>query len=321
MARRRGRNVHGVLTLDKPSGVTSNDALQRVKRLYGAARAGHTGSLDKLATGLLPLCLGEATKLSSYLLEADKSYVVEAHFGVVTTTGDADGEILPRPDASAPLPDLAALERVLPSFRGTIEQVPPMYSALKYQGRRLHELAREGIEVKREPRQVRIDHLESLELKGDKFRFRMDCSKGTYVRTLVADLGEKLGCGASVSSLRRVRSGPFLEEHMVELAHLEELVRTAPGPYPLDPLLLPPDRVLENYPELVLDEDLVYYITQGQPVQVPRAPAEGLLRLYEGDRRFLGVGEILGDGRVAPRRLLRLPRPGTEVDVPGATGG
>ena len=308
MARRRnGRKVHGILPLDKPCGITSNTALQQVKRLYQAAKAGHTGSLDKLATGLLPLCLGEATKLSTYLLEADKGYVVEAHLGVATTTGDADGEILPRQGQPGPLPDRTRVETALAGFRGSIQQIPPMYSALKHKGRRLHELAREGIEVERAPRKVRIDRLKLRSLEGDRFRFDLDCSKGTYVRTLVADLGELLGCGASVSALRRVRAGPFTEAHMLSIEQLEELAESPQAFQELDRVLLPPDRVLEHYPELLLDEDLAYYLLRGQPVQVSRAPAEGLLRLYDENRHFLGVGEILDDGRVAPRRLLQLP--------------
>ncbi|MGH8121089.1 MAG: tRNA pseudouridine(55) synthase TruB, partial [Gammaproteobacteria bacterium] len=214
--RQRGRDVHGILLLDKPAGATSNHVLQQVKRLYLARKAGHTGSLDKLASGLLPLCLGEATKLSGYLLNADKAYEATCKLGVVTTTGDAAGAVI----ATHPVPAIsgADVERVMERFRGEIQQTPPMYSALKHEGRRLYKLAYAGISVEREPRSVTIHELTHVRLNGDELEFRVHCSKGTYIRTLAEDIGRELGCGAHIKVLRRTAVGPFTAEQMVDFA-------------------------------------------------------------------------------------------------------
>lgn len=296
--RARGRNVDGVLILDKPVGMTSNAALQRVKGLYRARKAGHTGSLDRMASGMLPLCFGEATKLSSFLLDADKHYQAVCRLGVETTTGDAAGEVV----ATHPVPALTRerLEEVLDGFRGEILQVPPMYSALKHKGQRLYELAYQGIEVEREPRTVTIHTLELLSLDGAEFAIRVVCSKGTYIRTLAQDIGSRLGCGAHVTALRRTGSGPFRETEMQPLDRLESL-----SPADLDALLLPPDAVLRDAPAVHLAESVAWYVRQGQPVIVPRAPTQGVVRIYDEEGRFLGAGEVLDDGRIAPRRLLR----------------
>ncbi len=296
----RGRDVHGVVLLDKPVGITSNEALQRVKALYQARKAGHTGSLDALASGLLPICLGEATKLSGYLLAADKSYRAVCRLGIVTDTGDATGEVISRQD----VPELtaAAIEAVLSEFRGEISQIPPMHSALKHKGQRLYQLAYQGIEVGREPRRVTVHELRLLASSAGEFEIKVRCSKGTYIRTLAEDIGQRLGCGAHVSALRRLQVGPFGEGRMVTLEELERAVRTEPAA--LDRYLLAMDEVLVNLPGVELSESLAYYLRQGQPVIVPHSPTEGLVRIYDHDHLFLGVGEVLDDGRIAPRRLV-----------------
>ncbi len=304
MGRRRtqGRNVNGVLLLDKPKGITSNDALQQVKRLFRARKAGHTGSLDPLASGMLPICLGEATKLSAFLLDADKFYRVECRLGVRTATGDADGEVTEtRPVEGI---DAAAVEAAMAGFRGEIEQLPPMYSALKHQGQRLYKLAREGIEVERQPRAVTIHELSLLGLEGELLSFDVRCSKGTYVRTLAEDLGEVLGCGAHVTELRRLEVGPYREAGMLTLEALRARADEG-GEAALDGCLLPVESALDDWPLLELSEDAAFYLRQGQPVLVPRAPRDGWVRLYDRNRCFLGVGVMLDDGRVAPKRLIR----------------
>lgn len=302
MTARNRRPVNGVLLLDKPVGWTSNAALQTVKRLYQAAKAGHTGSLDPLASGLLPLCLGEATKLSGLLLNANKSYRFTCRLGVTTATGDADGEVLVTRRVG-PL-DREQVEAVLQRFRGVIQQVPPMYSALKRNGQPLYKLARKGIEVEREPRAVTIHELRLLRLEAQALECEMRCSKGTYVRTLAADLGEALGCGAHIAALRRTAVEPYDATRMVTLDTLQE--RAEQGFAALDELLLPLDSAVADWPAVRVQGDAAFYLRQGQPVLVPRAPTQGWVRLYENDQCFLGIGEILDDGRVALRRLLTL---------------
>jgi len=306
MGRRRpqGRPVDGILLLDKPVGMTSNAALQVVKRLFRARKAGHTGSLDPLASGLLPVCLGEATKVSAYLLDADKHYRVRVRLGITTTTGDADGEMLEsRP--VGPL-DRARLEAVLAGLRGEIEQVPPMYSALHHQGQRLYELAREGIEVERAPRRVTIHALDLLAADGETLDLAVHCSKGTYVRTLAEEIGAGLGCGAHVAALRRTGVGPYGEEGMVTLAALD--AEAGAEGSDLDRHLLPIPSALAHWPQVRLSADAAFYLRQGQAVMVPRAPTSGWLCLFADDGAFIGVGQVQDDGRVAPRRLFNLAR-------------
>jgi tRNA pseudouridine55 synthase len=303
MGRRHGneRRVDGILLLDKPAGLTSNAALQQVKRLYRARKAGHTGSLDPLASGLLPICLGEATKVSGFLLDADKHYWVSCRLGVRTTTADAEGQVLETRSVEA-ITEKRLLQ-VMEGFSGSIEQIPPMYSAVKHQGQRLYALARKGVEVEREPRQVTIHAMELLDFQLPLVEIGVHCSKGTYIRTLVEDIGEALGCGAHVADLRRFGVGPFNASGMVNLDDLEDCLARE-GEKGLDGLLLPMESGLSQWPDVRLSGDAAFYLRQGQPVLVPHAPTTGLVRLYEGQRRFLGVGEILDDGRVAPRRLL-----------------
>ena len=307
MGRRRkhGRDIDGILLLDKPLHLTSNEALQRVKRLYQANKAGHTGSLDPLATGLLPVCLGGATKFSTYLLDADKHYRVRIRLGITTTTADAEGEVLEtRPVVGV---EEARLRAVMERFLGPIEQLPPMYSAVKHQGERLYKLARQGIEVERQPRTVTIHSMELIDLALPELELDVHCSKGTYVRTLAEDLGAELGCGGHVIGLRRTGVGPYVEpeRRFVTLDEIEDLIAAHEDPYPtLDSLLLPLESALEHWPAVRLTADAAFYLGQGQAVLVPQAPTGGVVRLYDPARHFLGVGFILDDGKVQPKRLL-----------------
>ena len=302
--RRRGRAVSGILVLDKPLGVSSNHALQAAKRLYFAAKAGHTGSLDPLATGVLPLCFGEATKFSQYLLDADKAYQSTFVLGTVTDSGDAEGQILETNDAS----DVgeADVQQALEAFRGEIEQVPSMFSAIKQNGQPLYKLARQGIEVERKSRTLVIKKLELLEFRpGERPEadIYLECSKGTYVRSIAEDLGQALGCGAHVSALRRTKAGPFSLEDSVTMNTLETLKQND-AVAQMDDLLLPADTAVKSLPLVELGESGGFYMRQGQPVLVPNAPGSGMVRVALETGEFLGVGEILDDGRVAPRRLI-----------------
>ena len=302
--RRRGRAVSGILVLDKPLGVSSNHALQAAKRLYFAAKAGHTGSLDPLATGVLPLCFGEATKFSQYLLDADKAYQSTFVLGTVTDSGDAEGQILEINDASAI--GEAEVQKALEAFRGEIEQVPSMFSAIKQNGQPLYKLARQGIEVERKSRTVLIKKLELSDFRpGEKpeIDIYLECSKGTYVRSIAEDLGQALGCGAHVSALRRTKAGPFSIEDSVTMNTLEALKQND-AVAQMDELLLPADTAVKALPLVELGESGGFYMRQGQPVLVPNAPGSGMVRVALETGEFLGVGEILDDGRVAPRRLI-----------------
>lgn len=301
MARRKGRRLDGILLLDKPRGLSSNAALQRVKHLFQARKAGHTGSLDPLASGLLPICLGEATKVSGFLLDADKRYWVKARLGVQTTTGDAEGE----PVRECPVEAVSAegLQRILPQFLGDHDQVPPMYSAVKHQGKRLYELARAGLEVERQPRRICIHALQMVGFGDGYMALDMRCSKGTYVRTLVEDMANAAGGCAHVVELRRLSVGPFQAHHLHTMEELEALA--AEDLQALDKTLLPAGAALEHRPAVTLDQDSAFYVSRGQPVLVPRAPTQGWVRIYDHQARLLGVGEVLGDGRIAPRRLFR----------------
>jgi len=301
--RDNARRVDGILALDKPAGLTSNAALQRVKGIYFARKAGHTGSLDPLATGVLPICFGEATKWSQFLLDSDKEYVATIQLGVTTDTGDAEGALLEQ--RSAAEVQLAQIDAVLAGFRGEIEQVPPMYSALKRNGVPLYELARQGEVVEREPRRVTIHALERLDFAGGeraRLTMRVRVSKGTYVRVLAEDIGKALGCGAHVAALRRSQAGPFTEVDAVSLATLEEL-RARRAFEELDTFLLPVARALAHLPEVRLAEASCFYLAQGQAVMASALPPPGLVRIAGDDGSFRGVGEVLDGRRIAPRRM------------------
>ena len=293
------RRVDGILLLDKPSGITSNSALQKVKRLFNARKAGHTGSLDPLASGMLPICFGEATKFSQFLLESDKSYRVSAKLGIRTTTSDMEGEVVS--ERIVPSLSMAEINSVFDQFRGEIDQVPSMYSALKYQGQPLYKLARQGITVERPSRRVNVYRLDVSNVENEIIQFDMTCSKGTYVRTLVDDFGELLGCGAHVVALRRLLVGPYPSEAMVDMESLEANADSIEN---LDSNLLPISTAVARLPDIQLTESMAFYLQQGQSVFVTGVPASGLVRLSLKNGRFLGIGEII-DGKVVPRRLLR----------------
>ena len=316
MGRRKnkGRNVSGVLLLDKPQGCSSNHILQKVKRLFGAAKAGHTGSLDPLATGMLPVCFGEATKISAFLLDSDKRYHLKCQLGVSTATGDAEGEVTETQDASSITEQ--DVRAVLPEFIGEIEQVPPMYSALKHNGERLYKLARQGIEVERKPRSVTIYDIEYISLSIDEqpindqpendqkrviLELKVSCSKGTYVRTLVEDIAKKLNSCAHITALRRLSVGPY-DGDMLTIEQLSALAEQ--GIDALDACLQPIDSGVANWPDVRLGADAAFYVRQGQAVMVPHAPTQGWVRIYD-QSQFLGLGEIQDDGMVAPRRMIK----------------
>ena len=305
MAKRnkRGRKVNGILLLDKPAGITSNGALQQAKRIFFAAKAGHTGSLDPLATGVLPLCFGEATKFSQFLLEADKRYLATVRLGIRTNTGDADGEEVELRE----IPDLEQVDDVLEQFRGSITQIPPMYSALKVDGIPLYKLAREGKEIERKHREVMIYNLELVEIRNEELVLDILCSKGTYIRTLAEDIGEAIGCGAHVCELRRLQSGPFSIEETVPIEKLMELRDESFDA--LDQTLLPICSAVKDWPMVELTDITASYFRQGNPVQVAGSPTSGWVRLFnettvQNDADFIGVGEILDDGKIAPRRIV-----------------
>jgi len=301
----RGRAVDGVLVVDKPRGMSSNDAVQRAKRLFRARKVGHTGSLDPLATGVLPLCFGEATKFSQFLLGSDKRYWARIKLGVRTDSGDADGHVVEtRPVCGV---NVERIEAALANFRGEIDQVPSMFSAVKHQGQPLYKLARQGIEVAREPRRITIYSNSLVRFVGDELELELHCSKGTYVRTVAEELGEQLGCGAHVVELRRRTAGPYGESDLVSFETLERTLEGG-GLAALDALLLPTWSAVRDWPTVTLSEATAFYVRQGQPVIVAHAPPDGWVRLLEGrDAAFMGVGEILDDGRVAPRRLIATP--------------
>lgn len=295
------RPVDGILLLDKPEGLSSNAALQIVKRLYSAEKAGHTGSLDPLASGMLPLCFGEATKFSQHLLDANKSYQVTACLGVTTATGDREGQILNQ--VTPPELNQEQLEQVLQKFQGDIEQIPSMYSALKHQGKPLYKLARKGIEVERKARTISIYEITLTGMELPKFSFEVRCSKGTYIRTLVEDIGLAIGCGAHVSQLRRTEAGCFKPEQMYTLEQLNHIKNQGQGN--LDSLLLPIDSALTHWPNVSVSEAAYYYLRQGQPIILPYAPNSGWIRLTRRTGGFLGIAEVLPDGKVAPRRMVQ----------------
>lgn len=296
--RRPKRPISGVLLLDKPPGYSSNQALQRVKHLFTAAKAGHTGNLDPFATGLLPICLGEATKFSHTLLDADKVYRAVLRLGVTTTTGDTEGEIASQREVRL---TRAEVERAVKSFLGSITQVPPMHSALKHQGKPLYEYARAGVEIERKPREVQIHEISLQRFDGNEAEIRVACSKGTYIRVLGEDIGKALGCGAHLIVLERLSTAGFQLKDAYTLEQLSEMTDAQ-----RDRCLLPVDVLLGDLPEVALDEDSAFYFRQGQPVWKSGVTLDGALRVYGPARVFLGMAEILDDGRIAPRRLVAI---------------
>jgi tRNA pseudouridine55 synthase len=306
--RTRGRSVNGVFLLDKPFGLSSNHALQRVRRLFDANKAGHTGSLDPLATGVLPICLGEATKFSQFLLDAEKGYRSTFSLGLRTESGDVDGGEVSRIDASHIT--LEQVEQAVETFRGDIEQVPSMYSALKHNGQPLYKLARQGIEVERAPRSITIYDYKILDFRPGviaELDVEVRCSKGTYIRSLADDLGQMLGCGAHVSALHRTLAGPFHESETLTLSALEEM-RESGEPEQLDHLLKPMDIAVADRMAVELSETVAAYFQLGQEVMSGEAFRNGqegdIVRVFREGGAFLGVATVTEDGRIAPKRLV-----------------
>jgi tRNA pseudouridine55 synthase len=305
------RDVNGILLLDKPGGLSSNAALQQARRLFRARKAGHTGSLDPLASGLLPLCFGQATKAAGMLLDADKTYRVIAELGSRTETGDAEGAVVETLPVPEDLPE--RLEGVLESFLGPVEQVPPMYSALKRDGQRLYELARKGIEVKREPRSVTIHSLGEVGWEGGRLSLEVRCSKGTYIRTLVEDIAAALGTVGHVVCLRRIQLGPFKGKPMWTLEDMAARL-AAGGEEALDGLLLGVDCALQNLPAVAVGGAEQAYLLQGQAV-FAQGPGGARVRMYGPGGVFLGVGQMTQEGqRLAPARIMLDP-PAGDVDT------
>ena len=299
--RKRGRDIHGVFLLDKPQGMSSNDIMQKVKRIFQANKAGHTGALDPLATGMLPICLGEATKFSQFLLDADKRYLVTAKLGERTDTSDAEGQIVETRDVNVKIPEiLTALEQ----FRGDILQVPTMFSALKHNGKPLYEYARQGITVEREARPITIFELNFIEYNAPYLTLEVHCSKGTYIRTLVDDLGEALGCGAHVTMLRRTAVADYPTEKMLDWNALQALAEPQDLSL-LDALLLPIDTAVANLPMLTLNESQTQGIRFGQRIKFDNSNRlQGQVRLFSHENRFLGVAVIDENNVIRPQRLV-----------------
>ena len=295
--RRIKKNVNGVLLLDKPLGLSSNQALQKVKWLYSAAKAGHTGTLDPLATGLLPICLGEATKFAQYVTDADKTYFATIKLGTTTTTGDAEGEVLTTaPVNVSPTQFSAACQQ----FIGEVSQMPPMYSALKHEGRALYEYAREGVDIARQSRIIHIGNITVENFEADIAQITVTCSKGTYIRTLAEDIGATLGCGAHLIGLRRTETAGYLLPQAVTIEQLEAMSIEARAA-----LLLPVDSAIESLPVVTLNADAAFYLMQGQAVWQAGKMPSGDMRLYDEQNNFLGLGCLQDGGKIAPKRLIQ----------------
>lgn len=290
------KHINGILLLDKPLGFSSNQALQKVKWLLQAAKAGHTGTLDPLATGLLPLCFGEATKFAHYLTDADKTYLATVKLGVTTTTGDAEGEVLSTESVNV---SLAQLAQVCQQFVGEISQTPPMYSALKHEGKALYEYARAGIEIERKARLVTIHNITLNALVDNIATLTVTCSKGTYIRTLAEDIGHHLGCGAHLIGLRRTATANYDITQAVTLEQFEALSAEQ-----RIEMLRPVDSSVLHLPAVTLDTDSTFYLQQGQAVWRSGVIPQGLLRLYSEQQEFLGLGEQLSNGKITPKRLI-----------------
>ena len=301
--RKKGRDVHGVFLLDKPQDVSSNDIMQKVKRLFKANKAGHTGALDPLATGMLPICLGEATKFSQFLLDSDKRYVVTAKLGERTDTSDAEGQVVQSREVNVAEADILV---ALPAFRGEILQVPTMFSALKHNGKPLYEYARAGVTVEREARPITIFELKFIDYQAPFLTLEVHCSKGTYIRTLVDDLGEALGCGAHVTMLRRLAVADYPIEEMMPIEDLALLADSFPSGE-LDRLLLPMDTAVASLPQLNLTAEQTKAVGVGQRVKFENPQAlSGLVRLFSENGQFLGIAEITVGNIIRPNRMVNL---------------
>jgi len=296
--RKSGRNVHGIILLDKRLGVSSNKALQEVRRLFNANKGGHTGSLDPMATGLLPLCFGEATKVSAMMLDDNKRYQAIVKLGIMTDTGDAEGKVIEK----KPVPELSTeiINDCLNGFVGEIEQVPPMYSALKHNGKKLYELAREGKVIERKARKITIFELKLLDSTSDTLTLDVSCSKGTYIRSLAEDIGHKLGCGGTIIGLRRIQSGQFKIEDALTIEQCQAMT--------LDELssnLLAVDEPLSEIPKIELSKQQAILINHGQQIDYQAELDQGSVRMYN-EQIFLGLGEMLLNGKLVPKKIFNL---------------
>lgn len=298
--RKKGRNINGILVLDKAKGLSSNAALQEVKRIFGANKAGHTGSLDPLATGVLPVCLGEATKVSQFLLDSDKKYRARIKLGIRTDTADSEGQVIEQCDDFTI--DRRQVEKALQVFEGEIDQLPPMYSALKVNGVPLYKMARKGETIERETRRITVYSIELTDFDHREVEIEVACSKGTYIRTIADDLGQALGCGGHIVALHRLQAGVFTEQDSVSAQYLLD-TKEEFGLDRIDEHLIPMDHAIGDLPEVNLPSITASCVKNGQPVLVRHLPAEGLVRMYE-EEQFIGIGCIDDDGRVAPKRLI-----------------
>ncbi len=292
------RKVNGILLLDKPLGYSSNQALQKIKWLFQAEKAGHTGTLDPLATGLLPICLGEATKFAQYVTDADKTYIAKIKLGVQTTTGDAEGEVIESKPVNI---TVSEFEQACQQFLGEINQVPPMYSALKHDGKALYEYARAGVEIARPARQVTIKNITVDAFSGADAVITVTCSKGTYIRTLAEDIGKMLNNHAHLIGLRRTQTAGYDLADAMTIEAVESLTLEE-----RDATLLSVDSAIAMLPHVMISEDSAFYFKQGQAVWQSGKIPEGDLRVYEEKGTFLGLGRLLDDGKVAPKRLVKL---------------
>jgi tRNA pseudouridine55 synthase len=298
---KKGRPINGIIVIDKPTGRSSNHVLQQVKRLFNAQKAGHTGSLDPLATGLLPVCLGDATRISSYLLDADKSYRVECKLGVVTDSGDSDGNII----AESVVPEInqSQIESIIQNFTGEQDQVPPMYSALKHQGQPLYKLARQGIEIERKARRVTIYDIKLVNFSSDSLCLDVTCSKGTYIRSLIEDIGQEIGCGAHVTMLRRTSVAGYNESQSITIDDL--VAHSENGLDALDELLLPPEQALSDWPKLSLTSEQTQAVLHGQQLNLNLEHEGQLLCLFNQHQQFIGIAEVTHGGVLAPKRIFQ----------------
>jgi len=298
---KKGRDITGIVIVDKPTGHSSNHVLQQVKRLFDAKKAGHTGSLDPLASGVLPICLGDATKLSGYLLDSDKQYQVTCKLGITTDSGDADGEVI----NELPIPkfSIEQLTDIVVTFVGEQDQVPPMFSALKHQGQPLYKLARQGIEIERKARRITIYAIDIISIDAESFTLDVRCSKGTYIRTLVEDISHKLGCGGHVVMLRRTAVAGYQQAQALTLEQLHSLMEQG-GQTELDAQLQPAHEALPDWPVVSLDEAMTKQLGFGQAVQTELDLECANVRLFDQDQQFLGLGEIVEKGVVVPKRLF-----------------
>ena len=298
--RKRSRDISGIVVLNKAPGLSSNSALQEVKKLYEANKAGHAGSLDPLATGVLPVCLGEATKVSQFLLDSDKRYRTRIKLGIRTDSGDSEGTIIEQHEKVSV--SRKVVEHALTKFQGEVEQLPPMHSALKIKGVPLYKFARKGIAIERKTRLISVYKIELLKFGNGELELDIACSKGTYIRTIADDLGQELGCGAHIIKLHRTQAGVFKEADCISSQELA-LDKASLGLDKIDQHLIPMDQAILDLPEVKLPSSTASYVKNGQSVLVRHVPEEGLVRMYE-DEQFIGIGSIDDEGKVAPRRLI-----------------